>query len=129
MAFRDQNGKITIDEVAAQQDIQKLATAINALETARRSITHLIQQAENEQGETSIAVVEKATELKTEIEETISRLSETSDLIKKTVAQYQLIDQQIRDAINSSQITASSTPPVDLGQLIKDGLKKFGGGE
>lgn len=109
MAFRDQNGKITIDESAAHADIKRLETAIASLNNSKKAINNLIQQATSEQGQTSYAVIEKATEMRNQIDAMINRLSETASFISRTVSHYQGVDQKLKEAINSARTTVSST--------------------
>ena len=108
MAYYDENGRITIDESAAQADIKRIETAIASLNNSKKAINNLIQQATSEQGQTSTAVIEKATEMRNQIDAMIARLSETASFISRTVAHYQWVDQKIKEAINASHSVASS---------------------
>lgn len=101
MAFYDENGKITIDEVAAQADIRRIETAIASLNNSKKAINNLIQQATSEQGQTSSAIIEKATEMRNQIDSMIGRLSETASFISQTVSHYQWVDQKIKEEINT----------------------------
>ena len=65
----------------------------------------LIKQAADGQGETATAVVEKANELKMQIEKLISALENTEDYISRTVAKYKRIDKEVTESIiNSTRI-------------------------
>ena len=65
----------------------------------------LIKQAADGQGETATAVVEKANELKMQIERLISALENTEDYISRTVAKYKRIDKEVTESIiNSTRI-------------------------
>lgn len=146
MAYYGENGKITIDEVAAQADIRRIEAAISSLNNSKKAIENLIQQASSEQGQTSTSVIEKATEMKKHIDEMIGRLSETASFISQTVSHYQLVDQKIKEAINASRtiaetvsakptptattIATASQPTNGIGDIAKklfDELKKNGG--
>lgn len=140
MAYYDENGRIIIDEVAAQADIRRIETAIASLNNSKKAINNLIQQATSEQGQTSSTIIEKATEMRNQIDAMIARLSETASFISRTVAHYQWVDQKIKEAINASQATAVATKPTttennsmngfDIGTVAKrfiDDLKKNGG--
>ena len=107
MAFKDSSGRITIDEYAAQQDIQKINQAKVALENSKKALENLINQASNEQGQTAVAIVEKATELKNQINTMIGRLNETSSFISSTIAHYQEVDRLVKEAIQNSMRTQS----------------------
>ena len=43
MAYRDENGKITIDDVAAGEDIRKIERAQAILQNALQSQCHLVK--------------------------------------------------------------------------------------
>ena len=88
MAYRDMNGNITINENAANADIKRLCAAKQYLVDSENAINSLIKQAADGQGETATAVVEKANELKMQIEKLISALENTEDYISRTVAKY-----------------------------------------
>lgn len=101
MALYDENGKITIDEYAAQKDINRIRTARAALNDSLKTINSLINQASTENGQTSSAIVDKATEMKNQIVDMLNRLSETESFISKTVSHYQWVDQQVKNLINA----------------------------
>lgn len=102
MAFYDENGRITIDEAAAQADIRRIEAAISSLDNSKKAMDILIQQAASEQGQTSSAVIEKATEMKNQISAMISCLSETASFISRTVSYYRQTDQKIKEQINNT---------------------------
>lgn len=105
MAYRDMNGNITINENAANADIKRLCAAKQYLVDSENAINSLIKQAADGQGETATAVVEKANELKMQIERLISALENTEDYISRTVAKYKRIDKEVTEAIiNSTRI-------------------------
>lgn len=105
MAYRDMNGNITINENAANADIKRLCAAKQYLVDSENAINSLIKQAADGQGETATAVVEKANELKMQIEKLISALENTEDYISRTVAKYKRIDKEVTEAIiNSTRI-------------------------
>ena len=51
MAFKDANGRITIDEVAAQKDISNINAALEHLLTADSLLTQMINIASEFSGE------------------------------------------------------------------------------
>lgn len=97
MAYRDMNGNITINENAANADIKRLCAAKQYLVDSENAINSLIKQAADGQGETATAVVEKANELKMQIERLISALENTEDYISRTVAKYKRIDKEVTE--------------------------------
>lgn len=105
MAYRDMNGNITINENAANADIKRLCAAKQYLVDSENAINSLIKQAADGQGETATAVVEKANELKMQIEKLISALENTEDYISRTVAKYKRIDKEVTEAIINSTTT------------------------
>ena len=126
MAYKDSSGRITIDEHAAQQDIQKINQAKSALENSKKALENIINQASNEQGQTAIAIVEKATELKNQINTMIGRLNETSSFISNTIAHYQEVDRLVKEAIqNSMRAAAAATSNVCFPKsfFVSDNIK------
>lgn len=105
MAYMDMNGNITINENAANADIKRLCAAKQYLVDSENAINSLIKQAADGQGETATAVVEKANELKMQIERLISALENTEDYINSTVAKYKRIDKEVTEAIINSTRT------------------------
>ena len=79
MAYRDMNGNITINENAANADIKRLCAAKQYLVDSENAINSLLKQAADGQGETATAVVEKANELKMQIESLISALEKNTE--------------------------------------------------
>lgn len=110
MALHDENGRITIDEVAAQNDVRRLLSAVSALENAKASINNLVGQAAEGQGQTMLAVMDKAVEMRGNIQSMIDRLKETISFIQNTVTHYQRLDQQVKAAIEAAQDLISVLP-------------------
>ena len=108
MAYKDSSGRITIDEYAAQQDIRRIRQALDALNNSKVAVNAIIQQAANEKGQTSAAVIEKAGELKKQLDDMINRLNETASFISRVVKHYQEVDRQVKEAIKAAQLIGSS---------------------
>ena len=108
MALKDSSGKITIDEVAAQQDVQKLLRAIEILENAKKAIENLINQAADEKGLTAKAIESKAIEMKNYIVTMINKLRESESFINNTVSHYQEVDRLLKEAIEQARIAAEN---------------------
>lgn len=100
MAYHDSSGQITIDEVVAQGDIVRMQSARTILEESLIAVNRLIQQAEQGQGEASVAVAEKATELAGLVSTLITELSENADLVRRVVEKYRLIDEELARIIS-----------------------------
>ena len=112
MAYKDSSGRITIDEQAAAQDIRRLQEAAQILKDSRKAIANIINQASGEQGLTARAICEKAREMCNNIDALINRLNETSSFISRTVAHYQEVDRQVKEAIQNSTAGAWSDAVV-----------------
>lgn len=94
-AYRDENGNITIDEAAANSDIRKLRQSLEKLKEASNAITQFTTQAENGEGSTTDAMIEKANAIMNKIKWVMNLIEEVIDLIQKAVAKYQELDQKI----------------------------------
>ena len=81
-----------IDESAARSDITKMTQAISHLNQARRSVNQLLVEAQNMQGQTGMAIAEKAQELQTRIDRLTRQLQTSIELLNRTVAHYQQLD-------------------------------------
>ena len=102
MAYKDSSGRITIDEQAAAQDIRRLQEAMQILKDSRKAIVNIINQSSGEQGLTAQAICEKARQMCNYIDDLVNRLSETSSFISRTVAHYQEVDRQVKEAIQNT---------------------------
>ena len=101
MAYRDENGKITIDDVAAGEDIRKIeAQAIlqNALQSLRAAQT----EGANSKGQTAQAIYDKSQELINQIQRLDNNLEETTNYIRHVLAVYKAKDEMLK-AIMASQ--------------------------
>ena len=99
MAYYDYNGTITIDENAARADINRIQSAIPKLTAVSGILERMIQEGCSAQGETALAIVEKAGDLNRQVSQLTALLREESQLIQQTVARYQLLDQQVKQTI------------------------------
>lgn len=100
MAFRDSNGKITIDEVAAQKDINHINAAIQDLQAARDSLNEIMHQAQSFSGRTAVGMTECSARLIKEYDSLIRQLKGSADLIQNTVEKYKKIDEEVKNLIN-----------------------------
>lgn len=99
MAYRDYNGKITIDELAAKRDIQKINEAVKRLEKARDNLNQLISQGSAMKGSSGEALVSKGVELKRRVEKLISNLQQEVAFINGTIEKYKRLDREVKEAI------------------------------
>ena len=68
MAYKDENGKITIDDVAAGEDIRKIERAQSILQNALQSLRAAQTEGANSKGETAQAIYDKSQELINQIQ-------------------------------------------------------------
>ena len=108
MAYQDENGRITIDAAAAQKDIGRLREAIQVLEDSRSAIRSLKRQAGQLQGAAALAVANQAGRMEKSLNNTIDKLEETISFIQKTVRHYELLDEQIKQAIQAAANAAAA---------------------
>lgn len=103
MAFRDSSGAITIDEWAAQSDINKEAQAVGILwEAAQVLIAVEAEAGSYYQGETA-AIAEKAQALGLRVQNLIGALEETQDYTRRVVEHYRELDRRVREAIQAGK--------------------------
>lgn len=103
MAYHDYNGKITIDDVAAARDIQKIRTAMDKLDSARNSMSQLITFASEIKGYTGNAIQSRAQEQKRQLDTMISNLNQTCNAIDQTVEKYKRLDREVKAAIEAQR--------------------------
>lgn len=102
MAYCNENGVIMIDADAANRDIKRLQTAADKLKEVKRAFKDLQRQAENGQGETSRAIMEKAQEMINKINKVLVQISDSQAFIRRTVEKYREIDEYLRSLIENS---------------------------
>lgn len=81
--------QIIIDPDAANADIKKINDAINKLNKSQNSIKQLSTNASDMTGQTGPAIVEKCTQLSSQIDALKTNLNTTIGLIKSAVKEYQ----------------------------------------
>lgn len=106
MAYHDENGKLTIDEVAANRDIRRLREAANILKDSRASIRSLRQQSTDMKGLSAQAIQEKSTEMERKLTQMIDKLEDTADYIQRVVKHYQKIDEDLKRLIEQTALAA-----------------------
>ena len=106
MAYRDGSGAITIDEIAAANDIRRIQEAEGYLAQSRSVILQLMDLAERMTGQTADAIRDKAYELQTQVDRLNNQLVESRQLINATVKRYQQIDAQLASHIAKQATSA-----------------------
>lgn len=102
MAYYDENGRITIDEVAANNDINKLKKTKESLEIALRYINQIKVLEDEFQGNFVAPMNSAFVELEKGITELISIIEALSLAIDKTVKKYRQIDDSLAKTIVST---------------------------
>lgn len=104
MAFRDTDGTITIDEVAAEKDINTLKNTVSHLEAAQQQIDEMYHLAEGMAGEAATMMQEVIMEFKNQIAKQIVVSEETQNYIQSIVNKYQEIDAGLKTTIESTAL-------------------------
>lgn len=99
MAYRDENGRITIDEDAAKRDIRNIDDAIASLDGALKAIENIMARAADQKGKAMTATINKANQLKKRISLLKNELNGNKDVIRGTVSKYRQIDAAIKAEI------------------------------
>ncbi len=99
MAFRDQNGKITIDEIAAQKDIQSLQKMKEYLISIKSKIGTINLQAAEFQGDTGETIKEQCAVISKQIDALVQDTDNSVHCIKTTVSKYEQIDRDLKALI------------------------------
>lgn len=96
MAYRDESGRITIDEVAAGQDMASLGRAQESLRSVAGHLRQVAAQAGEFSGNTGAAILEVAERLAGDVDSSAERTRQAAELIEATVRKYQAIDQALK---------------------------------
>ena len=102
MAYKDENGKITIDDVAAGEDIRKIERAQSILQNALQSLRAAQTEGANSKGETAQAIYDKSQELINQIQRLDSNL-ETTNYIRHVLAVYKAKDEMLKEIMAAAQ--------------------------
>lgn len=104
MAYYNFDGTITIDEIAAQRDIQKIKETIPVLESAHVAIKQIVEQSASGQGEITAAIIDKAEEMNKALSKLMQNLEDTQDTIARTIEYYRQVDQEVKEMIQTTII-------------------------
>ena len=99
MAFKDANGRITIDETAVQKDIANIRAAIQDLQAARDSLNEIMYQSQSFAGSTALGIEGSSRQLINEYDRLIGQLQGTVATISSTVEKYRKIDDELKNYI------------------------------
>lgn len=108
MAFYDENGKITIDEVAAQKDVNNLEQLNEILNGIMDTMGQIELMASEFDSETNKGIIEEVMSIKLSLKNLSTQTTLTSDFIKNVVRKYQAIDKNLREAFNSTNGTGGN---------------------
>ena len=103
MAYRDMNGKVMIDEAAAQADIRQERQAEQILRRAANALQAVQNESNSFQGETAAAIGERAEQLRRQILNLISDLEDTQNYTQRVVRRYWLLDPKWKQIFESSR--------------------------
>lgn len=103
MAYRDMNGKVMIDEAAAQADIRQERQAEQILRRAANALQAVQNESNSFRGETAAAIGERAEQLRRQILNLISDLEDTQNYTQRVVRRYWLLDQKWKQIFESSR--------------------------
>ena len=103
MAYRDMNGKVMIDEAAAQADIRQERQAEQILRRAANALQAVQNESNSFQGETAAAIGERAEQLRRQILNLISDLEDTQNYTQRVVRRDWLLDQKWKQIFESSR--------------------------
>lgn len=122
MAFHDQNGRITIDENAANIDIRRMKEAREKLQASLSAIENLRRDTGSMEGEAATAILEKSEEMRKKLQAMIDKIDAYTDFITRVVKRYQQIDADLKKAIEAARIEAEG----EYFHSRSDGYDPFG---
>ena len=99
MAFKDQNGKITIDEVAAKSDVEKLQKSVEMLRDVMTTLDQVAARSADFKGQTGEAILRTCGAFKKRLNRIVTDMEDSQNVIRNTVARYQQIDAQLKEQI------------------------------
>lgn len=101
MAYKDANGRITIDEVAAQKDVNNLNFSLECLMAVNEMLLEINRASFEFSGHTAVEIQTYSDELMKLISTLSEDVTETISLIENTVKKYQEIDRSLKETIDS----------------------------
>ena len=104
MAFLDENGKITIDEDAANTDISKIQSAQEILQVSRTALRSLVDNAGTCVGDTPEAIVSVGNEILSQLNQLDQKLSDTVEYIRYVVQVYYRKDMELKALMETDKV-------------------------
>lgn len=101
MAFRDENGRITIDEIAAASDIRHIESAKEHLSLALNLLTTMNNKTLECSGKTGASISEACVTLQKQVQQLLEASSVTQERIDNVVKKYEKIDSDLKDLMNN----------------------------
>ena len=101
MAFKDSNGKITIDEVAAAKDVANIRAAYEHLATAEKLLSQMINIASGFSGNTGKSIAQASVTLQKQVRLMMEYSDNTVKSIQYVIRKYEEIDRSLKELINS----------------------------
>lgn len=99
MAFIDENGKITIDENAAERDVKNLLESKAHLLESLSVMRRIEAEATEFVGDTGVVLGSTAQQLQAQIQEMINEIDQTINRIRQVVSLYQAIDTSLKETV------------------------------
>lgn len=103
MAFKDANGKITIDDEAAAADVKRLSEAIEHFDIVLSMINEMESMTAGFKGNSLTALTESYLILRTKVQALKQDSADTIDTINRVVEKYHEIDRQLKALIEGQQ--------------------------
>ncbi len=101
MKLYDEDGRIMIDESAAEKDIANLRVSKANLENALSFIDEINIEAAEFSGNTGLVLVDSSANVKKQIKKLISETELAIESIERTIGRYQDIDRKLKDTVNN----------------------------
>lgn len=100
MALYDENGKITIDDIAAGEDVKRIKDAIAKIDETKAAIEQIKNQSETFSGEAASSMLETSQVLVNALRELEEQLEQQIKFINRTVERYKQLDAEVKNKIN-----------------------------
>ena len=94
MAFTDANGKITIDDIALNHDIQRLISSKNDLVKVKDELQTILNLNSSMLGPTADSINEITLHMLSSVTENINTIDESILFLKKILSTYEAIDRK-----------------------------------
>ena len=102
MAYVDQNGLVLIDEIEAADDIKKLKNALVTLEETLEIVNQIAGINSSFSGDTANAIEVSSAEFINRINQQKTQIENEIKVITDLIAKYQVIDNKMKNQINSA---------------------------